>query len=508
MQKRNVLSGGREEGGDRSQRPYETAAAITVLVVTCSSMEYSRDMFTRRSFLATGVVTGGVAMMSMPRLLSAHFAPTTMTNTPDSLKSEIDAQLAEIVRDPVCPLASLSALAVKDGRVVYDYQAGRRFIDDSEPGRDRPVNHETLFRIASISKLMVTIGVMKLVEEGKLSLDADVSQYLGFQLRNPHFADRPITLRMMLSHTSSMRDDAGYNFDLKKRLTLRDVLVPGGKGYGSGKMWDKIAAPGVFFQYANLPWGVIGTVMEAVTGERFDHVMNRLVLEPMKLVGGFSPIDLPKSVVDNIATLYRKRSADDAEIWNTTGPWVPQVDDFVNTPPAPRVPENYTPGTNGTLLGPQGNCRLTARGLARVMLMFFGDGELEGTRILRAESIKAMLSQQWQSNGKNGNAGGEEVVDGLDQVANSWGLGVQHILDISGPNHGDRIVEPGNYKPSGHFGEAYGLTSALFFDRSQKSGLIYIVGGVGADPTIIPGHYSAQFRYEERILTALYRAIA
>ena len=59
---------------------------------------------------------------------------------------------------------------------------------------------DTLFRIASISKMMTTLGLMRLVEEGKLDLDADVCGYLGFTLRNPHFPDRPITLRQLLTH--------------------------------------------------------------------------------------------------------------------------------------------------------------------------------------------------------------------------------------------------------------------------------------------------------------------
>jgi CubicO group peptidase (beta-lactamase class C family) len=59
---------------------------------------------------------------------------------------------------------------------------------------------------------------MRLVEQGKLALDTDVSRYLGYTLRNPYYPDAAITLRMLLSHTSSLRDDGGYNFPASTSL--------------------------------------------------------------------------------------------------------------------------------------------------------------------------------------------------------------------------------------------------------------------------------------------------
>ena len=83
----------------------------------------------------------------------------------------------------------------------------RRHIDP-----DAPADRDTLYRIASISKLVTTLGVMRLVEEGRLALDTDVGEYLGWRLRNPHFPETPITVRMLLTHTSSLRDDGGYSW--------------------------------------------------------------------------------------------------------------------------------------------------------------------------------------------------------------------------------------------------------------------------------------------------------
>src|SRR5687768_11651332 len=76
----------------------------------------------------------------------------------------------------------------------------------ADPATGRQVTIDDPVRIASVSKLVVAIGVMRLVEEGRLDLDRDVAAYLGWPLRNPAFPDRPISLRQLLSHTSSLRD--------------------------------------------------------------------------------------------------------------------------------------------------------------------------------------------------------------------------------------------------------------------------------------------------------------
>lgn len=430
---------------------------------------------------------------------------------PTAAHARLDAELAAVADDAAHPLASLSVLAMRDGRIVYEKQFGRRHIAIDDPSRDKPANADTMYRIASISKLVTTLGVMRLVEAGKLSLDADVSDYLGYKLRNPNFPETPITLRMLLSHTSSLRDDAGYYWEAKLDVDLKDVLVPGGKLYGTGAMWARNAAPGAFFQYANLPWGVIGTIMERVTGERFDRLMQRLVLTPLKLRGGFHPADFSPADLADTATLYRKRrEIDGKEVWNTAGPWVAQVDDYSNEAPAPRARADYVIGSNGTLFGPQGSCRLSARGLERIMRMLMDDGRIDGKEFLRKDSVAAMLKTQWRfEKTADAPANGNNGFGSHRQLMNEWGLGNQHFLDIGGETNGagfgDRLVEGGGFTGVGHLGDAWGLTSAMVLDKSNRNGIIFLIGGPGFDPDTYPGKYSSMYRHEERILSALYR---
>ena len=432
----------------------------------------------------------------------------TMTSVADAAGNDLanaarlDEELSAIVIDTAHPLASLSVLAIRNGKVVYQQQFGQRYINPDAPEKSQPANASTMYRIASISKLVTTLGVMKLVEDGKLALDTDVSDYLGYRLRNPHFPEVPITLRMLLSHTSSLRDDAGYYWEAK--YALKDVLLPGGSLYGSGAMWATNARPGIFFSYANLPWGVIGTIMERVTGERFDRLMARLVLQPMDVHGGFNPADFSAADIRNIATLYRKRTeVGDKEIWNPAGPWVPQVDDYSKLAPVPRAGPGYEIGSNGTLFGPQGNLRMSAADLGNIMLMLMNDGNFKGKPILKKQTVDLMLSPQWRYHDKPANG------DNYRGLYQAWGLGNQQFLDVSrvgnSSGSGDRLVEGGGFTALGHLGDAWGLTSAFAFNRSTKNGVIFMTGGPGFDPETWRGKYSSLYRHDERILDTLYR---
>ena len=410
-------------------------------------------------------------------------------------RSRLDRELDAIVRDPACELASLSVLAIRDGKVAYAAGFGRRFIGAGALP-DRPADADTLYRIASISKMVTTLGLMRLVEEGRVDLDADVSSPLGFRLRNPHFPDRPITLRHLLSHTSSLRDDAAYSWG--PGIALREVLAPGAPLYGEGRMWAANAAPGAYFTYCNLGWGVIGTLMERVTGERFDRLMRRLLLDPLGLDAGYNPAALAPRALSQLATLYRKRTVD-TEVWDPSGPWIAQADDYSARPPQPPAGiEGHPVGVNATPFSPTGGLRISARGLGTIMLMLMNGGVHEGRRILARKTLDAMFERQWTFDGTNG--------DTLDGFYQCWGLGNQQFPDL--PAHGNGLVEGGGFAAVGHLGDAYGLVSAFAVDLERRNGMIMLAGGSASDPLAAAnkGRYSALPRFQERILTALHKS--
>ena len=404
--------------------------------------------------------------------------------------ARLDAELVGIAADPACQLASLSVLAMRHGKIAYQHQIGQRFLAAGALP-SKAANARTLYRIASISKMMTTFGAMRLVEDGKLDLDADVSGYLGFALRNPHFPDHAITLRSLLSHTSSLRDDAGYSWPCS--VSLNSVLSPGQALYGKGAMWAADAAPGAFFTYANLGWGVIGTIMERVTGERFDRLMKRLLLDPLGMRGGFNPSEFSSEDLSNLATLYRKRTVD-TEVWDPAGPWIAQVDDYSLRPPAPPAGiAAYVPGTNATPFSPTGGLRVSAADMGTVMLMLVNGGMHQGRRILKPTALNTMFARQWTYDAKAANG---DTLHGLFQA---WGLGNQHFTS--------RLVEGSGFSGVGHLGEAYGLMSVFVVDLAARSGMVALVGGVASNPELSKGVYSPMARFEERILTALHRLV-
>lgn len=428
----------------------------------------------------------GLAMLGVMNPLFAAGAPAGRKGL-----AQLDTELAAIARDPACELASLSVLAIRNGKIVYERGFGRRQIGPS----GKPADEHTLYRIASISKMMTTLGLMRLLEAGKVDLDADVSGYLGFSLRNPHFPDRAITLRHLLTHTSSLRDDGGYSWGAD--TALKDVLVPGARLYGKGAMWASNAGPGEYFTYCNLGWGVTGTIMEAVTGERFDRLMQRLLIQPLGLVAGYAPAELPPHGIANLATLYRKRTTD-TEVWDANGPWIAQVDDYASKPPAlPPNIDRYVIGANATPFSPTGGLRISAHGMGVVMLMLMNGGVHRGKRFLKQATLGQMFSRQWTYDGKGGNG------DSLGGLFNAWGLGNQQWPDDPATN--TRLVEGGGFAAAGHLGDAYGLMSVFAADLNKRNGMVALVGGTSTDPLAYKGRYSSNARFQEQILTAMYR---
>ncbi|MGL4231980.1 MAG: serine hydrolase domain-containing protein [Casimicrobium sp.] len=469
-----------------------TVAAASICLALGACGMFSRDV--KSNSVATNATNATNAKV-----------PPTIAMSPEK-KNALDQSLATIAATPGRELASIAALAIRDGKVVYENAVGHRFIETSNAANHRAATPDTLYRIASISKMVVAIGMVKLVDEGKLDLDRDVSDYLGYSLRNPNFPSEKITLRLLVTHTSSLRDGGGYNF--AQDVNLRDVLLPDGARYGKGEMWAKERGPGGYFNYCNFNFGVIANVMERATNERFDRLMERLLFGPMGIAATFDPASLSLDARARVATLYRKRSEiDGKEVWNSNGAWIAQVDDFSTDAPKPRATDAYVIGTNGSVFGPQGGLRISVRDLGKLMLMLMNGGVHEGKAVLSKRAVDLLLAEQWRYDktafgGKGNRAEDDEGEGGL---FNAWSLGPQKFLDLSNGRTGDRAVEGGGFSGVGHLGNAYGLTSAFIFDPQTKNGLIFLVGGTAADPEGDKGQYSAFYRYEERILTALYR---
>lgn len=352
---------------------------------------------------------------------------------------------------------------VADVGVAFD-RAGERGSYASglaDPESGRAVTPDDPVRIASISKLVVAIGVMRLVEQGRLNLDADVADTLGWALRNPAFPERPITLRQLLSHTSSVRDhDDQYAIPLGR--SLRAVMA-------EPTSWDAAHPPGSgYFTYSNLNFPIVASLIEQVTQKRFDGVMRRDVLIPLGLDACFNWPWCSDAAVARAVVLTQDGKA----VRDDLGGKRPDCPVFAPEGSTCDIAGTWRPGVNGALFSPQGGLRISARGLARVGRMLLNGGTLDGVRILSPQSVELLLTPQWVYNGRNGNTDHGFYC--------SYGLATQqwpvHRRGCRDDPAGDGVAR------AGHAGDAYGLRSGLWIDRAAGTGVAYFVTGLAEDP--------------------------
>ncbi|WP_407353819.1 serine hydrolase domain-containing protein [Luteimonas sp. R10] len=347
----------------------------------------------------------------------------------------------------------------------------------------RAIGAEDPVRVASISKLATAIAVMRLVEAGKLDLDADVSDLLGWSLRHPRHPDRPITLRLLLSHRSSLTDAAGY-YAVPLDGAVKDIL-------DDPRAWDAAHAPGTHFRYANLNFPLVAAVMENATGERFDRLMDALVLRPLGIAGCFNWELCDTATAARAVVLY------DAE-------GTPVRDDNRGRKPACPVNRasdgacdlgDWRPGVNGALFSPQGGLRISAIGLARIGRLLLGDGSVDGVRLLSPESVRTLAQPLWTWAPGNGITFEEDDSGQSRQgFMCRYGLAVQVLAT---PRDGCRDDPFGDGVPRvGHAGAAYGLLSGLWLDRETGTGVAYFATGVPDAPV---GAHSAFTAIEERM---------
>ena len=309
-------------------------------------------------------------------------------------------------------------------------------------GLDDPV------RIASISKLIVAIGVMRMAEAGTLSLDEDASRWLGFRLRNPNYPAAPITLRMLLSHRSSLKDDVDYAIPLGR--TVKEVLA-------DPKAWDAAHPPGTYFRYANLNFPLIASIMERASGERFDRLMARLVFVPLQLDACFNWTTCSDRAVTGAVVLRDEQGGVRRDDLGGVRPDCP-----VLAPDGCDL-SRYPIGSNGALFSPQGGLRISAAGLARIGQLLLRDGE----GLLGPESVDTLIGPEWVFDGRNGDTEGGFWC--------AYGLAVQ-TLAASPACRNDPFGA--GVRRVGHSGEAYGLRSGLWIDRKRRRGVAYFVTAV------------------------------
>ena len=165
----------------------------------------------------------------------------------------------------------MSVVVVKGDKVVYQQAFGYRDKDTREP-----LDVNDIFRIASISKSFSGMSVMQLVEAGKMSLDDDVNGILGMDIHNPRYPDIPVTIKMLLSHTSGMSDGGGYHDLSYVDKTKTDINLI------REKAWLTYP-PGKGYRYCNRALNIIGLVIEKVSGESYEDYLQKNIFDKLRM---------------------------------------------------------------------------------------------------------------------------------------------------------------------------------------------------------------------------------
>ncbi|NVK56030.1 MAG: beta-lactamase family protein [Alteromonadaceae bacterium] len=172
-----------------------------------------------------------------------------------------------------------------EGNLIFALLSHGEQVAVESMSKGKPVNLNSRFGVASLSKWVTAVGVMVLVEQGRLELDAPVSRYLTrWQLPPSEFDNEQVTLRRLLSHTAGITDGLGHNGfapgepvqPLVEHLTQAQDADPG----KSGKVQVGIA-PGTKWLYSGGSYNLIQLIIEEVSGTSYADAMQQLVFEPL-----------------------------------------------------------------------------------------------------------------------------------------------------------------------------------------------------------------------------------
>ena len=330
------------------------------------------------------------------------------------------------------------------GKAVYYRAFGER---DRESGARMP--KDAIFRIASQTKALISVGVMILQEEGRLLISDPVGKYL------PEFQKTTVAVA---------KEGGGYEVvDAKRAVTIRDLLThTAGIGYGGGAAadrWEEAKIQGWYFAHREEPVGktiarlaslpfdaqpgerwvygyntdILGALIERVSGQALDEFLHARIIEPLGMRD--THFYLPKAKKDRLTVVYSSTDAGGLERAPDPGGMVGQG--------------AYVEGPRKSFSGGAGLLS-TANDYARFLQMMLNGGELDGKRILTPKTVELMTVNHLSDVEFNPGVG--------------FGLGFYVVEDV-----GDR-GQPGSV---GEFGWGGAYHSTYWVDPEQQLVVVY-----------------------------------
>jgi CubicO group peptidase (beta-lactamase class C family) len=277
--------------------------------------------------------------------------------------NDIEAEIIKEMQTDQIP--SVVACVVKGDKIVWEGNYGYQ-----DAAKSKGATSQTIYTLMSISKLFIAISVMQLWEEGLIDLDADINQYLPFEVRNPNFPDKKITPYMLLTHRSGLAWPEStdgipgfYDFFPHEDVPLisewlPEYILPDGEQYKT-KVWKNFA-PGEMELYSNIATSLMALIVEQISGMDYRDYCRENILIPLEMNSSAFRLE-------------------------------PLNEDFLATP---FYNNNYPMQQYTYRHYPAANLKTNLEDFSHFMIAFLNDGMYKGTRILKTNSIKKMMEVQ------------------------------------------------------------------------------------------------------------------
>ncbi len=264
------------------------------------------------------------------------------------------------------------------------------------PARE-PFATDTRFHVGSIAKAVLATGVLRLASDGRIDLDAPVVRYLpDLAFANPWASETPVTVRHLLDHTAGL-DDARLWQMFSERARPDSPLA---SAFGdAGRLLRVRSRPGTRFSYSNMGYGLLGLLVERVTGERYETWLDRTLLAPLGMADSTFAF-----------TSQAGEGADPDLAWG-------HVDDGSRYAAAPMH------------LRPAGQFTTTIGDLGRFARFIMGDGRVGGVPLIADHLMRA-----------RGKPVGTEAARAGLEAGYALGLGRRDRHGVVGFCHGGNIV--------------------------------------------------------------------
>ncbi len=353
---------------------------------------------------------------------------------------DINREIQNTMRD--FGMVSLGLCVIKDGSTVFKESYGYR---DRE---EKMLNTtDTYYRVASVSKMFTAMGVIKALEHSGHDTDTEISEFFEKSISNPFFPDISIRISHLLTHTSSVSESGGSYVRFvreffRRPVNLTELLSPGGKWYE--RRFFRKEPPGHDFHYSNLGYVILGTIIEKLTGKRFDIYMKEEIFDRSGTKTTFNPESIKhkksgKGYINDEGFVYPSAGISES---------IPDND----------MLSQYKVGSNALVFSPQSG-------------MWTSIDDME-TFIYNLSGHTLPLKKEGSPRTKH----------------TEYCHGVRKVMSIL----------PGRVF-YGHTGSSFGVTSGIFFDQEHKNGVGYIITGAG----LVPDSRKEFFLHERKLFSII-----